>query len=207
MTAIKGKSDGAGFFLLFPLLTGCMACLAFFMPGVTSLLQYDRDCVEAGEIWRLLTSHWTHWSAEHLVWDVVVFIALLMLSLRIDPKKTILVFLLGSAGISLGIYYLQHDLVYYRGLSGLDAALFAFIAAYLVKFLNQKGNRVGRTMALLLLSCLVLKIAYEAIVGEAIWVSQMAQNVTVVPLAHVIGGGIGLTAGIRLSGASIPQNK
>ena len=93
MAAIKGKIYGAGFFLIFPLLAGCLACLAFFMPGAASLLQYDRDCVEAGEIWRLITSHWTHWSAEHLVWDIVVFIALLVLSLRIDIKKAVLVFL------------------------------------------------------------------------------------------------------------------
>jgi len=192
MAAIREKIQGAGFLLGIPFLAGCMACLAYCLPGVSSILQYDRDRISSGEIWRLLTSHWAHWSAEHLLWDVVVFMILLALSFRINLKETGIVLGSASAVIPLGLYFLQPELICYRGLSGLDTALFAFVAVHLVKSLKQKGDRVGQVLVLMILAGLGLKIAFEAFVGEAFFVTRMAPNVIVVPLAHIIGAGIGL---------------
>ena len=199
MTALSEKIKGAGFQAAIPLLAGCLAGLVFFVPVSSTILQYDRDRIGAWEFWRLLTSHWTHWSAEHLLWDVVVFLVLLALSLRINLKKTGIV--LGSACvvIPLGLYVFQPELIYYRGLSGLDTALFAFVAAHLVKSLKQKGDRVGQVLVLALLAGLVLKIAYEVFVGEALCVTQMAPNVVVVPMAHVLGSGVGFVSSLRFS--------
>lgn len=192
MATIREKLRGAGVLPGILLLAGCVACLVFYMPGASSILQYDRDRVGGGEIWRLLTSHWTHWSAEHLLWDVVVFIALMALSLHISLRKTGIVLGSASVGIPLGLYFLQPELIYYRGLSGLDTALFAFVVVHMMKSMKRKGDRAGQVLVLTLLAGFCLKIAFETIVGEAVCVTHMAPNVVVVPSAHIIGAGMGL---------------
>lgn len=176
------------------LLAGCIACLAFFIPAVSSHLQYDRDRIGAGEIWRLFTSHWTHWSAEHLFWDLAVFVVFFLWSLRIHARYTWI--LLGSASLIIpcGIYWLLPGMSYYRGLSGLDTALFVFVVMHWMRIMKQRDDRAGRILILFTLAGLGLKIALEAITGEAVCVTNMAPHVMVVPLAHVIGVLIGLAA-------------
>jgi rhomboid family GlyGly-CTERM serine protease len=189
-TGIKGARRHAGASLL----AGCIACLVFFVPVASSQLQYDRDRIGAGEIWRLLTSHWTHWSAEHLFWDGAVFMVFFLWSLRINARYTWII--LGSASLVIpcGIYWLLPEMRYYRGLSGLDAALFAFVVMHLIRIMKRNEDRTGRILSLILLAGLGLKITFEAITGEAVFVGNMATDVIVVPLAHIIGVGIGLPA-------------
>jgi hypothetical protein len=83
---------------------------------------------------------------------------------------------------------------YYRGLSGLDTALFAFVVMHLIGIMKRNEDRTGRILALIVLAGLGLKITFEAITGEAVFVRNMATDLIVVPLAHIIGVGIGLLA-------------
>jgi membrane associated rhomboid family serine protease len=50
---------------------GTLAVAVYLSPAATAVLEYDRAAVAAGEIWRLLTGHLTHWSFDHLFWDVL----------------------------------------------------------------------------------------------------------------------------------------
>lgn len=198
MATISAKIRGAGYLQGVPLVAGFMACFVFFIPGAISLLQYDRDRVEAGELWRLLTSHWTHWSLEHLFWDTIVFIILLGWSLRLNPIRTGIMLGASSVAIPLGIYLFQSELVYYRGLSGLDAALFAGVAIHLARTVMKKGSPLEQVLVPLLMAGLGFKIMFEAFTGQAIFVTHMAPDVVVVPLAHIIGAGIGFITGFRM---------
>src|SRR5687768_6172717 len=49
------------------------AGLVFLLPGVQPLLIYDRDAILGGEVWRLFTGHWVHFSTQHLGVDLFVF--------------------------------------------------------------------------------------------------------------------------------------
>lgn len=54
-----------------------LIALAFAVwPAATLWGQYDRMAIIAGDYWRLLFGHWTHISAEHLFWDVLMFLVL-----------------------------------------------------------------------------------------------------------------------------------
>jgi len=44
--------------------------------GVADAAQYDRAALLRGEVWRLVTGHFVHWSLSHLVWDVLAFLIL-----------------------------------------------------------------------------------------------------------------------------------
>src|SRR5207237_7417440 len=59
------------------LLLALLAVLIFFLGArAASALQYDRTAVLAGQWYRLLTAHLTHWNADHLFWDVMMFAGL-----------------------------------------------------------------------------------------------------------------------------------
>ena len=53
-------------------------------PSLADRLQYDRSAVVEGQLWRIATCHLTHWSFEHLFWDVT---ALLFLGFVIEQDK------------------------------------------------------------------------------------------------------------------------
>jgi hypothetical protein len=53
-----------------------LAVAIYAVPGATAGLEYDRAAIAGGQLWRLLTGHWTHWAVDHLLWDVVAFAAL-----------------------------------------------------------------------------------------------------------------------------------
>ena len=56
--------------------------LAFFtafiavVPGLSESLQFDREAVAGGEIWRIVTGHFCHWNFDHLFWDLSMFLIL-----------------------------------------------------------------------------------------------------------------------------------
>ena len=52
---------------------GALSLLLFLVPEISQLLDYRRDAIQAGQLWRLITSHLTHWSPDHLAWSLLVF--------------------------------------------------------------------------------------------------------------------------------------
>jgi len=52
------------------------AAVVFSWPGLAAHLQYDRAAIAAGEVWRLASGHWTHYSLDHVVWDALAFATL-----------------------------------------------------------------------------------------------------------------------------------
>lgn len=38
------------------------------------LLQYDRQAIADGQLWRVVTGHLVHIGLEHLAWDAAVFL-------------------------------------------------------------------------------------------------------------------------------------
>ena len=79
---------------------------------------------------------------------------------------------------------------YYRGLSGLDSALFVLLAVQLIR-MNWSSDRAMAATAAFGLGAFVLKTVYECVTGSIIFV-QPESTFTPVPLAHIVGGTIGL---------------
>jgi hypothetical protein len=79
---------------------------------------------------------------------------------------------------------------YYRGLSGVDSALFVLLAVQLIR-MNRSRDRAIATAAAAGLGAFALKTVFECVTGSIIFV-QPESVFTPVPLAHVVGGVIGL---------------
>jgi len=172
------------------------ALIPFLFPSFTNLMQYDRLGIACGETWRIISCHWTHWSWEHLIWDVVVFVALGAVCERFNRRNFFLCIIFTSLLIPIGVWLLLPEMHYYRGLSGFDAALFIMAAFVMVddKTLGKSRNSVLIKIAAI--TCLLAKISYEAIFQQAIFV-QSGNDFIPVPLAHLVGGIVGVVLGWR----------
>jgi rhomboid family GlyGly-CTERM serine protease len=178
------------------LLLVAFAVMASLLPGVAGWLQYDRVAIAHGALWRLVTSHFVHWSGEHLFWDGL---ALGLLGWMCERERVPrLLSAIGAAAvlIPLSLWIAEPQMTTYRGLSGIDSTLFALLAAYLARqaCAGKDWSRLG--LVALVSAAFAAKIGFELCTGSTVFVDSAAAGMTPVPLAHVVGGLIGLLAGI-----------
>ena len=172
------------------------ALLVAIWPSVTLRLQYDRLYIATGELWRFLTSHWTHVSGDHLFWDVLLFVVLGALC-ESNSRVRYAVCIAGAAVlIPLMLWVAFPDLQTYRGLSGIDSALFALLATVLLQqeWRAQRWEWVGPLTVICL--AFFAKVGYEWATGHTIFVDSRAGDMIPVPLAHGVGAGVGVVVGL-----------
>ena len=143
-------------------------------------LQLDRTACASGELWRLWTGHLTHWSGAHLAWDLVMFVILGATIERASRARLVSLLALSASAVSTAVLFLT-PLTAYRGLSGVDAALFVAVAI---------ETRIGAAA----LGAFLLKVTIEVVTGRSIFVENLAPGVANVPLAHLAGAAAALVA-------------
>jgi rhomboid family GlyGly-CTERM serine protease len=172
-----------------PLLTLLLSLAALgvaLAPGAGPLLELDRALL-VRQPWRLWTGHFVHWSGDHLLWDVLVFVALGAVAERRSRGRCALVLAAGALTIAVAVV-LGPAVSVYRGLSGVDSALLGLVLA---TRLSDPRLRFGAALTLLLFAG---KVAFELASSEALFV-RGSPGVEVVPLAHVVGLVTGLALG------------
>ena len=50
-----------------------ISIIAYAFPRFSDLLVYERHAILCGELWRILTAPFVHFSASHMFWDILVF--------------------------------------------------------------------------------------------------------------------------------------
>ncbi|MBI4602786.1 MAG: rhombosortase [Planctomycetes bacterium] len=168
-----------------------IATAALVSPRLAEGLQLDRGAVASGEAWRLLTGHLTHWSPEHFLWDAGAFAVLGLLCERRGRRRYAACLGLSAAAIGLGFLLACPELPAYRGLSGVDSALFALAAADLLGDARREGRRILAAAAAACLVALALKLAGELATGATPFVDAEASGFVPVPLAHALGAASG----------------
>ena len=101
------------------LLLAVAAAIIHVRPPIAAILAYDRGGVAAGELWRIVTCHVTHYTLDHLLWDGIVFAVLGTLCLRDSPRRTWTALAAATPAIPATLWLLHPQLSTYRGLSGL----------------------------------------------------------------------------------------
>lgn len=160
-----------------------------FRLGWEPALQFDRAALARGEFWRLLSGHLCHFGREHLSWDLAVFVGCGAM-LEPGPRRSLLA-LLGVAAIavSAAVWGLQPHLVVYRGLSGVDSALFAALATRIGREGLLRRHLPSVFLAAAALIGFAAKSACELLAGETVFV--VASHFEPVPLAHLVGAATG----------------
>ena len=173
------------------LLLALIALGVHFTPAIANGLQFDRVAVAAGQFWRLATCHLTHWSADHLFWDVLMFAALGMICEQMSRVHTRRCLIAAAAVIPLAVWLTLPNITIYRGLSGIDSALFGLLVGLILK--DKSHSRATVLIVLMLAVTFGAKICYETLANATLFV-ESGGVFTPVPLAHLVGGVVGVAS-------------
>ena len=175
-----------------PILTCCLVAISvaihFLPPAFATSLQFDRAALEAGQWWRWFTSHLTHFGANHLVWDAAVLRVLGTACEFRSRWRTAITLGLASLTVSAAVYLWQPEFALYRGLSGLDCALFGMFAAGLL----LRKDPIARILGAGAIVAMIAKCLFEFGTGSTAFASGVGY--APVPLAHLVGFLAGIAA-------------
>ncbi len=175
----------------------------WLMPEVADVLQYDRAALAGGELWRAVAGHWAHWSADHLVWDLAMFAVFGALLERRSRARFVAVVVLSAVAIPAALWFAAPEFEYYRGLSGIDSALFAAFFAQLLADAWRSRSCLGGAVPVVALLGFGGKSTFELLTGSTVFVADGV--FTAVPLAHLVGAAVGVAAGVaRCARVSVP---
>jgi rhomboid family GlyGly-CTERM serine protease len=178
-----------------PIVTALVAILAVAASTSvewTSLLTYDRLRLAAGESWRLITGHLVHWNLDHLLWDGIMFAALGAMVERQSRRGFVATVAISAVAVAAAVWMFEPAMTEYRGLSGVDSALFGLAAPML--FCESRRNRrhvVSWIVAALALG-FVGKVGWEMATGQTLFVDSVAAGFAPLPLVHAVGAAVGL---------------
>jgi rhomboid family GlyGly-CTERM serine protease len=190
---MANRSDGIGRWAKhWPIATfvgAVLALLIYAVPGLSELAQFQKS-TWLSEPWRIFSSHLTHFSSRHLVYDLIVFVGLGWACEKRWPTRTRITLALSASTIPMAFLGTLEHLDTYRGLSGLGSALLVLLAAGLHR---EKAfqSPIARYLPLATSLGFLAKLLFEITTGQSFFVSQ-ASLFEPVPIAHLIGGLIGL---------------
>lgn len=179
----------AGFAQRMPLLTLAVTAMAIiFTFAMPDCWQWSAAAIARGEIWRLLTGHLTHWTRDHFAWDLLMFTTL-GLFLERRGRRGVIAAMIATIVLSNGwLQWGQETVSTYRGLSGIDSALFSLLAMRIA--LDAQLLRPARVIGCVALLVFILKTLYELSGGGTMFVRGHA--FIPMPQIHLIGGLCGL---------------
>lgn len=173
-----------------PVVTGLVvagALGAYAAPDLASWLIYDRGAILSGEVWRLVTGSWVHFSRSHLLYDLVAFGIAGAVIERRGYARFALLCALSALSIGLALLALVPDLAYYGGLSGVAFGALVYLALHA---LREEGP--GRWLAAAVLGLAAGKVLLEATTGRFAVVAPGAAPFVPAPLAHLAGAAAAL---------------
>jgi rhomboid family GlyGly-CTERM serine protease len=163
------------------LIVGAAVTVALF-PGWSSWLVYDRSAIFSGEIWRMFTGHWVHFSMSHLVYDSL---SLGIVGWIIETQKLRnfgWLCLLAPWLISGVLLVVEPQMKWFGGLSALATTAMVYLA---LCGLHDAG--MWRWVCLATLLGLAGKLIYEITTGSMLFVTAMNDQVVVSTSSHISG--------------------
>lgn len=158
----------------------------------------ERVAMARGELWRLWTAHVVHFSADHLLWSGLVWLAAGAWMEREDRRVWWWAVLAGAPVVTLAALAGDGAMTRYGGLSGLACIPVAWAACSLW----SSGDAKRRVAGVVVCALLAGKVGVEWMGGGAMLARFGAEVGEVRPAlwAHVAGALVGLGLGVRRSG-------
>lgn len=155
---------------------------------VRELLAFDRNGIAAGEAWRLLSGHFVHLGISHLALNLVgLALVWYLVGRHFTTVRWLFVAILSIVAMDAGFWWLNPELDWYVGLSGL---LHGLLAAGLIVAVRER-DREGLVIALFVIG----KLAWEQW-GGPLPGSEATAGGAVIVDAHLYGAIGGALAGI-----------
>jgi rhomboid family GlyGly-CTERM serine protease len=156
-------------------------CLATALAGEEGRewLRWDRDALVGGQLWRVVTGHFVHLSWPHFLLNLgAFFLVWMIVGDRLATRIWILLITVCVAGMGLGFWFMEHELQWYVGMSGL---LHGLLMAGLIV-----GIRSSPTESLLIGSFVVAKLVFEQLSGPLPGSESVSGGAVIVD-AHLYG--------------------
>ena len=182
-----------------------LAVAVHCVPALTLGWQFDRAAIAHGQIWRFFTAHLTHFGSDHLRWDLLAFLILGALAERISRSAFLATLALSAAFITLGVWIAQPQFLTYRGLSGIDCALFGLVVTDLLVVGRRERHGFSLAVGGLTLVGFAAKCVFELATGDTVFV-ESTNAFAPVPLAHLLGFIAGAATLLSLSHVRINEN-
>jgi len=153
------------------------------------MLKYDRLAIGNGEFWRLATGHLVHMGPSHFALNMAgLLLVWLLVGRYFKLAQWVLVFLVTLAIISAGFWFIDRDLLWYVGLSGI---LHGLIVAGGLRGLHKLPGESA-----IILVAVAGKLAWEQMAGPLPG-SESASGGSVIVNAHLYGAiGGAIAAGL-----------
>ncbi len=142
----------------------------------------------AFEPWRWLTGHLVHWDRSHFAYDLLAFLMLGAMAEQFSRRRMLAAMLLAAVVGSIAFAWFHPDLLRYRGLSGIDSALFVVVLLGIAR-----RSRWGAATTIAGIMGLALKIGYELVQQQTVFAAS--SEWTNVPIVHLVGACVGLIVG------------
>ncbi len=183
-------------FLIFTLIL--MTLMMVVSEKLSIDLRYDRELLENGQWWRLITGHLQHLGWEHYMLNAV---ALVFVWLVVGDSHTLLQwitsFLLLTILISLSFRLYYPDIHWYVGMSGV-------IHGFLVSGLIAVIIRLRELFPAIILLAVAIKVTWEHLHGGSSYMAEVIGG-NVVTESHLIGAVVGIGTGIIFGIANLKR--
>lgn len=173
MDASRDKVLGAAVFV----------CCLWALQSYLGVLEFDRQQVLSGEIWRIWTGHLVHTNISHFALNIVAAIIIYFTFFtRIKSGELLLYGSVFATLISVTLLCIHPSLDWYNGLSGL---LHALVAYFSVRLARDEDKIFWAGLVIIWMKVLVEAIrahsGYENLVGD----------MTIITEAHLLGAFFG----------------
>lgn len=151
-----------------------------------SELQFDRDAILEGQVWRLISGNLVHLSVEHLLLDVGVFLFIGII--YEDALGNSCPWMLLSTGliVTTSVLIGMPSMTIYRGFSGVDSGQVA--AVLCLEYQSRNRTWYEWILVIFATGIFALKLGYECVTGRLFFGSDSLGDLgEPVPLAHVAG--------------------
>lgn len=156
-----------------------MTLLEFAGDAGREALRYERVAIEHGELWRLVTGHFVHLGWEHYALNLMGLALMWALFFPdYSPRQWALILAAALVAIDLGFFFVERNLAWYVGLSGV---LHGVMAAGTLAYVRRR-----EAGAWILVPFLVGKLAWEQYAGGMPYSADSAGGPVVVD-AHLYG--------------------
>lgn len=156
----------------------------YFVPELGSLLIYDRAAIAEGQVWRLATGSFVHFSADHLVCNLIaIAISGWVIESRYRGATPVL-YALCTIAIGTTLYATEPLLIQFGGTSGLAYAALTYLA------LRELAEPRWHPACIALLAAISAKLF-----AEWWWewsIVDLAADIVTVPLSHATGAATAL---------------
>jgi rhomboid family GlyGly-CTERM serine protease len=177
-----------------PWLTLALASVILLVQAVPELT-HAAEWQRTGEWHRVFSCHFTHWSWDHLSWNLAMLLILgIPCELAARREMGIAIFA-ALVAIPIAILICLPEMRQYRGFSGVDSALLTLLLAL-------RWRQGHRLVPALVGIAFAGKIGYELVAGTALFADSAVAGFVPVPLAHAVGALCGLMVAWRRPGST-----